>query len=154
MEWQCWRFMSKFHRFSSGNYHSTIAPYASITAPPPLPLVWGDPDLAPECKLSSLFGKQHCFLNRFPTPVLSGGNGNLKVSGYDLRFPRRWLWRIMSSGMLRLVALVRTDVSEELSASFIRVTRIGELGKTLAVTSNWRTLLIVQRFLSPWWKRR
>jgi hypothetical protein len=29
--------------------------------------------------------------------------------------------------MLRHVALVRTDVSEELSASFIRVTRIGEL---------------------------
>jgi hypothetical protein len=42
--------------------------------------------------------------------------------------------------MLRRVALVRTDVSEELSASFIRVTRIGELGKTLAVTSNRRTL--------------
>jgi hypothetical protein len=41
-----------------------------------------------------------------------------------------------SSGMLRLVALVRTDVSEELRASFIRVTRIGELGTTLAVTSN------------------
>jgi hypothetical protein len=36
--------------------------------------------------------------------------------------------------MLRRVALVRTDVSEELSASFIRVTRIGELGRTLAVT--------------------
>jgi hypothetical protein len=32
------------------------------------------------------------------------------------------------------VALVRTDVSEEPSASFIRVTRIGELGATLAVT--------------------
>jgi hypothetical protein len=32
--------------------------------------------------------------------------------------------------MLRRVALVRTDVSEELSASFIRVTRIGELGTT------------------------
>jgi hypothetical protein len=30
--------------------------------------------------------------------------------------------------MLRRVALVRADVSEELSASFIRVTRIGELG--------------------------
>jgi hypothetical protein len=41
-----------------------------------------------------------------------------------------------SSGKLRCVALVRTDVSEELSASFIRVTRIGELGTTLAVTSN------------------
>jgi hypothetical protein len=38
--------------------------------------------------------------------------------------------------MLGRVALVRTDVSEELSASFIRVTRIGELGTTLAITSN------------------
>jgi hypothetical protein len=38
------------------------------------------------------------------------------------------------------VALLRTDVSEELSASFIRVARIGELGSTLAVTSNQRTL--------------
>jgi hypothetical protein len=42
--------------------------------------------------------------------------------------------RMATSGMLRRVALVRTEVSEELSASFIRVTRIGELGK-LAVTS-------------------
>jgi hypothetical protein len=33
------------------------------------------------------------------------------------------------SGMLRHVALVRTDISEECSASIIRVTRIGELGK-------------------------
>jgi hypothetical protein len=41
-----------------------------------------------------------------------------------------------SSGMLRRVALVRTDVSKEISASFIRVTRIGELGTTLAVTRN------------------
>jgi hypothetical protein len=45
-----------------------------------------------------------------------------------------------SSGMLRRVALVRTYVSEELSASIIRVTRIGELGTTLAVASNQRTL--------------
>jgi hypothetical protein len=35
--------------------------------------------------------------------------------------------------MLRRVALVRTDVSEELSASFIRVTSIGELGSILLV---------------------
>jgi hypothetical protein len=44
--------------------------------------------------------------------------------------------------MLRCVALVRTDVSEELSTSFIRVTRIGEVGIKLAVTSNRRTLRI------------
>jgi hypothetical protein len=42
---------------------------------------------------------------------------------------------MVSSGMLLRVALVRTDISEELSASFIRVTGIGELGRTLAVTS-------------------
>jgi hypothetical protein len=47
-------------------------------------------------------------------------------------------WRMASSEMLRRVALVRTDVSEELSAFFIRVTTIGELGTTLAVTSNGR----------------
>jgi hypothetical protein len=45
-----------------------------------------------------------------------------------------------SSGMSGRVALVRTDVSEELSASFIRVTRTGELGTTLDVTSNRQSL--------------
>jgi hypothetical protein len=47
---------------------------------------------------------------------------------------------MVSSGMLRRVAPVRTDVSEEPSASFIRVTRIDELGTTQAATSNRRTL--------------
>jgi hypothetical protein len=74
-----------------------------------------------------------------------------------------------SSGRLRHVALVRINVSEEPSASIIRVTRIGELETTLAITSNWHTLqlflysvsrlllwlmlFLVHQFLSPWWWR-
>jgi hypothetical protein len=53
---------------------------------------------------------------------------------------------MVSSGLLRRVALVRTDVSEEPGASFIRVTKIGELGKTpffkvTAVKTSNRTYL-------------
>jgi hypothetical protein len=48
--------------------------------------------------------------------------------------PNSVVSRMASSEMLRRVALVRTDVSEELRASIIRVTRIGELGTTLAAT--------------------
>jgi hypothetical protein len=40
--------------------------------------------------------------------------------------------------MLRHVALVRTDVSEELSASSIRVTRIGNLLRTSVLTKATR----------------
>jgi hypothetical protein len=36
-------------------------------------------------------------------------------------FSRRWLSRMASSGMLRRVARVRTDVSEELSTSILQV---------------------------------
>jgi demethoxyubiquinone hydroxylase (CLK1/Coq7/Cat5 family) len=43
---------------------------------------------------------------------------------------------VPSSRMLRREALVRTDVSEERVISIIRVTKIGELGATLAVTKN------------------
>jgi hypothetical protein len=45
---------------------------------------------------------------------------------------------MVSSELLLRVALVRTDVSEEPGASFIRVTKIGELGTTHAATSNRR----------------
>jgi hypothetical protein len=42
--------------------------------------------------------------------------------------------------MLRRVALVTTDVSEEHSAPIITTTIIGELGTTIAVTSNKHAL--------------
>jgi hypothetical protein len=54
------------------------------------------------------------------------------------------------SEMLPRVGPVKTDVSEGLSASIISVTRIGELGTTLGVTSNRRnipedSLLLIHR---------
>jgi hypothetical protein len=45
-----------------------------------------------------------------------------------------------SSGLLHHVALVKADDSEEYSASTIKMKGIGELGRTLAVTSNRQTL--------------
>jgi hypothetical protein len=51
----------------------------------------------------------------------------------------------LKNGVFWDVVLVRIDVSEELSASFIRMTRIGELGTTLAVTSNQRSGISSQR---------
>jgi hypothetical protein len=44
------------------------------------------------------------------------------------------------SWMLCREALVRIDVSEELRVSINKVTKIGELGTTLAVTCNRRTI--------------
>jgi hypothetical protein len=76
-------------------------------------------------------------------------------SGYHTKYPSIQLHtltlgtckiiecRMMSSGMLRHMALVRTDVSECLSASIIKVTRIGELGTVLAITSNRRTRFFI-----------
>jgi hypothetical protein len=43
--------------------------------------------------------------------------------------------------MLRRVALIRTNVTEELSAFLIRVTRICELGTTLVVLVFLRSVL-------------
>jgi hypothetical protein len=43
--------------------------------------------------------------------------------------------------MLRRAALVRTDISEERNVSMKRMTTIGELGITLAVTANLSTIV-------------
>jgi hypothetical protein len=45
-----------------------------------------------------------------------------KLKGKDILGEYEPLRRTVSSGVLRRVALVRTDVSEELNASIIRVT--------------------------------
>jgi hypothetical protein len=50
--------------------------------------------------------------------------------------------------MLHRLALVRTDVSEELSASFIGVTTIGELGRTLVLTSSAILVTLMKEALS------
>jgi hypothetical protein len=55
---------------------------------------------------------------------------------------------MVSSGLLRRVALVRTDVSEESGASFIRVTKIGELGTTQADEGGVRFLRNVGSYKS------
>jgi hypothetical protein len=73
------------------------------------------------------------------THYVSATEPSRVILGKIWRVSRRWLWRMSSSGVLRHVALVRTDVSDERSASIIRITRISELG-TLAVTRNRRTL--------------
>jgi hypothetical protein len=49
--------------------------------------------------------------------------------------------------MLCHVALVRTDVSEECTTSIIRATRIGELGITLAITSNKARYAVLRSML-------
>jgi hypothetical protein len=56
--------------------------------------------------------------------------------------------------------LLRTDVSEERSASIIRVKRISELRRAIAITNNWSTqgstltFFLVRWFLSVWWWER
>jgi hypothetical protein len=64
------------------------------------------------------------------------GDVHFLGTGDNKFYKERRIRRIASSGMLRCVVLVRTDVSEERSTSIIKVARIGELETVLAVTSS------------------
>jgi hypothetical protein len=96
------------------------------------------------CKIWCFHGGDYeqCRLLWFKNPVLTSQETHY-VSATELNRLmlckiRKWVWRMASSCLLRRVPLVRADVSEELSASFIRMTRISGLGTT-AVTSNRRS---------------
>jgi hypothetical protein len=77
---------------------------------------------------------------------------NFLIFMSDLGLPWWWLWRMLSSGMLRHVALIWTDVSEEHFASIIRVTRISE--EILHSMLQFLVTANIPSFLSPWWWRR
>jgi hypothetical protein len=62
--------------------------------------------------------------------IAQGRNRTTALCGHTTKI-KRFHQRMPSSEILRRVALVRTDVSEELSASIIRVTRICELGTSV-----------------------
>jgi hypothetical protein len=67
---------------------------------------------------------------------------DIKLSSYLKGKTLRIRYRAQpSSGMLRRVAVVRTEVSEEPNVSIIRATRIGELGTTLTISSNYLVFL-------------
>jgi hypothetical protein len=95
------------------------------------------------CKVLRFHGGHYeeCRLLGYKNPVRTS-QGTHYVSATEFSqlvlckvFSRWSLRRMPSSGMVRRAALVRTYLSEERSASIIRVTRIGELGTTLAVTT-------------------
>jgi hypothetical protein len=72
------------------------------------------------------------------------------LNTYKVAFPLavfKHTRRMVSSGILRRVVLVRTDDLWELSASFIRVTRNGELGtKTSNLTNTQKTAVPLPTF--------
>jgi hypothetical protein len=90
------------------------------------------------CKLSTLNNTRIETESEFFPEVLARVEErrcwSLHACGKRSRGTITWT-RMVSSGMLRRVAFVRIDVSEQPGTSFIRVTKICELGTTQAATS-------------------
>jgi hypothetical protein len=107
--------------------------------------------------------KSVVFWHKEPSSYLTGDTLRLrcraqpvklwKVFGFHCRdYEQCCFWDVTP------LALIRTDVSEDLITSITRVIRIGELGTTLAVTSNRSTLrrnttYLIIPFQAPQWKR-
>jgi hypothetical protein len=89
--------------------------------------------------------KEECHLLGYKNPVrTSRVTLRLHYTAQTVKLCKVWGfhggdWRMTSSWMSRRVALVRTEVSEKHIGSIVKVTRIGELGTMLAVTSNRST---------------
>jgi hypothetical protein len=96
---------------------------------------------------ANVFGSS--FIFTLMMEAIGSAEVSVLVRETGCNMPQDSILHMAYSGALRRVDLVRTDVSEELSASFIRVTRIGVLATTLDITSNRRTVFLrsVRRLL-------
>jgi hypothetical protein len=100
-----------------------------------------EPDKSsPQHSTNVVFTIQHSLPAEVGTKFVGRGGRSVDILHLRTKIRGVCFLRIASSGMLRRVALVKTDVSEELSTSFIWVRRIGVLGTKLAVINNRRTL--------------
>jgi hypothetical protein len=115
--------------------HGTVLPSSYVFYAQQTPPMWFFLVCSPEQAILLNVGIVKALITH---SVMSSQYFMLLPMMFSVGLVTRGLWRKASSGMLRRAALVRTDVSEELSASIIRVTTIGELG-TFAITSNRRT---------------
>jgi hypothetical protein len=104
----------------------------------------------------------HCLLisSAFPSSdvmFIHSKKGCMLVNGSSLRPEEILVFlstghvrTLPSSGMLPYVALVKTNVSKEHSASIIRVKRIFQ---TCISCQLLLTLFLAHGFLSPWWRK-
>jgi hypothetical protein len=116
-------------------YHFQTPPYKHHSKPPPLLPLW----LTRDVKLRVQYG---WFVNFHRWKLwIHDSYILLQLSRCTNNFVKIWGFHGADYEECRLLGsyaerLVRTDVSEERIACIIRVTRIGQLGTTFAVTTN------------------